>query len=213
MSGRRPFITDPDHLAVVEGQRYVVFRPVGQVQRTFETLQRQLRETLADPRISFPLTGHVTLRGFPIGTSVESITRMVEAWALTVPPLMIEAEALATFPPPWQVVIVQVRTTPELERAYGSLAEAARRGGLPVLPELERTEKEWVFHMSLCYCTGLDDAAWRQTVERADPLRVSPVTCVVDEVEVIAFDEGSERLGGAFSLTGEGQGSSHSPDG
>jgi hypothetical protein len=67
--------------------------------------------------------------------------------------------------------------------------------------------------MSLCYCTGLDDAAWRQTVEQADPLRVSPVTCVVDEVEVIAFDEGSERLGGAFALTGEGQGSSLSPDG
>lgn len=56
------FTTDPDQLGSLEGQQYVVVRPTADVADFYTMVQSSVRLALP-PGVTFPNTGHATLRG------------------------------------------------------------------------------------------------------------------------------------------------------
>jgi len=52
--------------------------------------------------------------------------------------------------------------------------------------------EDWIFHMSLAYCSSLSPTAWRELTAFIEPIRMPPATCVVSEADVVAFDNGHE---------------------
>jgi 2'-5' RNA ligase superfamily len=198
MSSYRPFIDDPRDIARLEGQRYVVLRPIGAVADVHRQVRALAKERLGC-EISCPAGGHVTLAGFPRGTDLDDIRELVEEWARTMAPLRIEIERVHHFPSPFQIVIVRVRKTRELFDALTSLRERARERRLPGLSSIQAAD--WVFHMSVAYCASLSASDWAEVSRFFDTLSVPAAQCVVGEVEIAAFDKGAEHQGGVFELS------------
>ena len=86
MSDYQPFIDDPNHLTLVNGERYVVLRPTGIVARAYAEVQAAVRRKLFGSLVSFPAQGHVTMKGFPRGTALIDVQKVVRQWAASVPP-------------------------------------------------------------------------------------------------------------------------------
>lgn len=198
---RPPFMTDPTHLSVLAGQKYVVLRVGGDVERLVRDTQQRVRERLAGLPVGFPNTGHVTLKGYPSGTDHDRVTRILDAWSREVPPLAVETERLSQFGPPHQVVILRVTKTEALSRAYCRIAELSNQAGLPILPQGGRPVEEWVFHVSLAYCKDLPEPDWARVVDLVDGLAVPPARFDAEDAELVCFDDDGEhqaiyRLGG-----------------
>lgn len=197
-----PFITDPEHLAQVEGQRYLVLRPSGDVVDAFSEVQRELRRELTADLASFPNHPHVTLRGWPAGTPLDRILDLAAEWAAEQPTHRIEIEGMETFPPPFQVVFVAVRDNSVLRAGYAKLARTAKAKDLPLWPDWTADPAAWRFHMSAAYCAALDHDRWQAIRDIAESLPLPSATCTVAGVEVVAFDQGEERSVGTFSFQG-----------
>jgi hypothetical protein len=193
-----PFIDDPKDLARLEGQRYVVLRPTGAVPHVHRQVRAQARERLADADVSFPATAHVTLAGFPAGTSLDALREVAGEWARTVAPLRIEIESVHCFPTPFQIAIVQIRKTRELFDALASLRARATDGRLSDVSPIQPSD--WIFHMSVAYCASLSASVWAEHSQFFEALTVPKAHCVVNEVEIVAFDEGREYQADVFEL-------------
>jgi 2'-5' RNA ligase len=199
MSSYRPFIDDPAHIALVEGERYVVLRPTAPIPDIYDRVQALFKEKLAGLPVSYPAQPHVTLAGLASGTPLESVRDLVAQWARTIPPLQIDVEKVSSFPTPSQIVIVQVRKTAELFGALSSLRAAARQRELGDLAVIAPTD--WIFHMSVAYCSSLDASEWTKVMSFAETVKVPAAHCTVSEVEIAAFDEGREYSGGVIELS------------
>ncbi len=195
-----PFIDDPQHLRLVNGERYAVLRPTRPVVGAYSEVQARLRDRLAGSAASFPAYPHVTLRGWPAGTELESVRDVVRTWAKRTGSLRVQIERIGTFPSPYQIVVVLVRKTDALREAFSSLIQATKQAGLPVWPEWTADPAAWQFHMSVAYCSGLDDETWQRAASDALALEIRPVSCEVTEVEIAAFDASRERSGAIFAL-------------
>lgn len=196
----RPFIDDPAHLALLEGQRYVVLRAAGAVRDAYAQVQRTVREKLAGLSVSYPAHPHVTLAGLAQGTAVDAVRELVAEWAPSVAPVHLDVERVNAFPTPFQIAFVQIRKTPELERAMSSLRERAQRHGLTDVARI--APADWVFHMSVAYCSSLSAASWGEVTPWLDGLVAPLAQCVVSEAEIVAFDDGREWGAGVVALNG-----------
>jgi 2'-5' RNA ligase len=194
----QPFIEDPEHLRELDRQRFVVLRMPSAVTATYGPVQDAVRQRLSALPVSYPARAHVTLCGFVAGTALAAVQEMVGPWARSMPSLLIEVERVSAFPPPFQVVVLQVRKTPELFAALVSLRRRAEERQL-VLSTLVPAD-QWIFHMSVAYCSGLSAPAWHAFTQFVETLPVQSAKGVVGEAEVVAFDEGREYSGGMFSL-------------
>ena len=58
-----------------------------------------------------------------------------------------------------------------------------------------------VFHMSLAYCSKLSAAQWRELVRLTETIEVPKASCLLETVEIVAFDDGREYSGGIHSLS------------
>jgi len=141
----------------------------------------------------------VTLAGFGKGTSIDAVRELVANWAPTVPPLRLEVEKLDVFPSPFQIVIARLRRTSELAGALTTLRERARRYKLVDVATVE--PPEWIFHMSVAYCSALSAAAWADVAAWVETVPVAAAECTVTEVELVAIDDGQEYSGGRLRLT------------
>ena len=186
-------MTDPAHLTALAGQKYVVLRVGGDVDRLFRDTQRLLRERLAGLPVGYPNTGHVTLRGFPPDTDYDRVTEVLDAWSSETPPLAIEIERPTYFGPPHQAIILRVKRTDGLVRAYSRLAELADQASLPAIAETGRPVEAWVFHVSLAYCKDLSEGAWARVVELVEGLRVPPAHYLAQDAELVCFDDEGEH--------------------
>ena len=195
----RPFIDDPAHIALLEGQRYVVLRPNGAVQDAYVQVWARVQDKLAGLPVSYPAQPHVTLAGFGKGTSLDAVRELVADWAPTVPPVRLEVEELGVFPSPFQIVIAQVRRTPELGDALATLREQARQYKLTDVATVQPSD--WIFHMSVAYCSPLSAAAWADVAAWVETVTVAAAECTVTEVEIVAIDNGQEYSGGVLGLT------------
>jgi 2'-5' RNA ligase len=204
MTEHRPFIDDPAHLGRLRGERYVVLRPRGDVLRCAGQVQEALRVRLRGLPVSYPAHPHVTLKGFPAGTALGDVRSLVARWAAKIAPLSLEIEGSAAFPSPHQVVVLRVRKTAPLFQAFLDLAEAARESGLADWPEAQRRPADsWIFHVSLVYCEALAAPEWSSLEAVVPRLTMPRVSCIVEQVEVVAFDDGREMPGGTYALAGE----------
>jgi 2'-5' RNA ligase len=192
------FLEDAQHISELDGRRFVVLRPTWDVAEVHGGMQQIMRQQFADAPLSYPARAHVTLGGFAAGTPLDGVQELVRAWALDVPPLRVDIERVACFPPPFQIVIVQVCKTPEL---LGALKEL-RRGAIsrkleismPVAPD------DWIFHMSVAYCAKLSPKEWDRVTRLVPTLHVVRARGVVTQAEVVALDEGREYSGGVYAL-------------
>ena len=193
-----PFIDDPGHIREVEGQRFVVLRPNAGVCKIHRHLQAVLRKAFGAVPISYPAQAHVTLAAFDAGTRLDGIQDLVDSWSRTVSPVRVTLERLASFPAPSQVVIIQVLNTPDLVAALSELRREAGEKRFSI--DTTISPQDWVFHMSVAYCSKLNDREWNQLEQFVPELEVVLPSCVVNEAELVAFDEGREYSGGVYSL-------------
>ena len=197
----QPCIDDVAHIRALDRQRFVVLRPGSAVSEGHRRIQQILRERLAAFPISYPACAHVTLSGFDAGTPVDAVQTLVERWARGVPVLQIEIERVALFPAPFQIVIVQVRKSPELLAALVGLRQQAGEQQLSIATLI--SPQDWVFHMSVAYCSGLSASEWSAVTALVQTLDVRPGRCLVEQAEVVAFDQNVEYSAGVFSLSGQ----------
>jgi len=194
----QPFIDNPGHIRTLERQRFVVLRPLPAVTKIHREVQRTLRQKLATLPVSYPAQAHVTLCGFAAGAELGSVQDLVRRWARSVPPLIIEVERVTSFPPPFQVVVVQVRRTPELSAALAGLRQRAQTERFDVSTNMP--VDRWIFHMSVAYCSELSLSDWHELASAVETLHVPPMQCTVESTEVVAFDDGREYSGGTYRL-------------
>ena len=195
-----PFIDDPEHLRLLAGQRYVVLRASDQVRAAYLAIQSLVKDSLAGLNVSYPAEPHVTLLGLGAGTGLDAVRGLVTEWASDVAPLHLEIERLSVFSPPFQIVIVEIRKTQDLFGAMSRLRERAQQRGLADLAKI--TPSDWVFHLSVAYCSSLNATSWDAASRFADGLVVPVAQCVTSEVEIVAFDDEQESSGGIVPLTG-----------
>jgi 2'-5' RNA ligase len=201
-----PLIDDAVVAGELDGQRFVVLRVPADVARRFDTLKQTVRTRLSGLPVSYPARAHVTLCRFAAGADLGTVQDLARTWAAGTPPLSIDAERPGTFPPPFQVVFVGVRKTPELFTALASLRRAAEERGIAQATAIP--PEDWIFHLSLAYCASLSAQAWARVTRVVGALPAADARGVVHEAEVVAFDEGREHSGGVFPLSAAGSWSS-----
>jgi 2'-5' RNA ligase len=193
----QPFIDDPAHIEALDRQRFVVLRAPLAVSAVYDQIQRALRERLRGQPVSYPARAHVTLCGFAAGTALDAVQELVRRWAKTVPPLHIEIERVSSFHAP-QIVVVEVRKIPALFTALASLRSRAEDKGLAV--STVTPVEGWRFHMSVAYCSQLEESAWQELTHFAETATVPAVHESVRTAEVVAFDDRREYSGGVYQL-------------
>lgn len=198
---RSPFITEPALLTALEGQSYVVLRPSPEVSGLFREVQSRFRAILSSTAATYPTEAHVTMKGFPAGASLTILRDLVADWARPVPPLDLEIERTNAFQAPHKIPILQVRRTPELGRALESLSGRVKAARLPEFPDAP-APRDWMFHMSLAYCSSVDDPTWAAVNALAGSLAGVSGRCTVGEAEFVTYQGGSEHLAGVFELGG-----------
>jgi hypothetical protein len=194
----RPFIDDPEHLASLEGQRFVVLRPTGLILDSYAEFQDLMKTRFPGWQISYPSHAHVTLGGFPKGTPVSSIQALASEWAAETPPLRLEVECAAIFPSPFQIVIVQIRRTADLLSALLRLRGLARKRGIQAIETIPAAD--WIFHMSVAYCSSLTASDWGEVSNLVENTKIGAAQCLVEDVEIVAVDEGHEYAPGSVRL-------------
>lgn len=210
MNSYRPFIDDPEETARFEGQRFVVLRASGAVADAHHHIRSVLKQQLGHADVVYLAQAHVTLTGFPRGTELDAARDLVAEWAHSVAPLRLEVEKVGHFPAPFQIVMLQIRKTTALCNALVSLRAGAKERGLGDAGLIQ--VDDWIFHMSVAYCSSLTGPAWADVTKFVDGLSVPPARCVVAEVELVAIDNGQERLGGVFALSASGQSRHQDPE-
>lgn len=196
---RAAFIDDAAHLARLEGQRFVVLRPNGDVHRAYCDVRARVRERPSGLDVSYPAEPHVTLAGFARGTSIDTARDLVNAWAPSIAPLTVRTEAVSTFQGRFQIIIIRVQRTDALVHSMASLRGLAAQRGVTDVAAV--APAEWIFHMSVAYCSGLDPSAWADIVRWTESVHVAPAECTVGAVEIAAFDNGREHCAGVVALT------------
>lgn len=154
-----PFIDDPEHLRELEGQRFVVLRPARVVRECYCNAQALVRQRVSALPASFPVRAHVTLAGFAAGSPLGAVQELVAEWIRDVPPLWIEVQRATSFPAPFQIAILEVQKTSALLKALQRLRRAAEKRGLII--STSTPPEQWVFHMSVAYCSKLTPEEWR----------------------------------------------------
>lgn len=193
----RAFIDDPAHIELVDGQRYVVLRPPPEVRTRYMQVQRAMKDRLNNEPVSFPAEPHITFIGVAEGSTLERVRDVVKEWARVTAPLEMHVENVGSFPAPDQIVILRMRKTTQLLDALIRLRTLALENGLRLLGSIEPAQ--WIFHMSVAYCSALNAKAWRQLVASVDDLFLD-VTFTAMEVEIAAFDNGREYSGGVIQF-------------
>jgi len=188
----QPFM-GPELRPGLEGQRYDVLRPAGEMERIYKEVQAKLLGELGGQPVTHPLEPHVVVGSHPSGR-VEELSDVVGTWAVETPPVELEVDLLTTFPDPYRIVIFQIKKTPKLVQAFSRLVRAGRSRGLPEWPEgVRRTAEEWVFHMSVLYCSELGDEEWRGLVQRVATIDPSPTRFRATSAELVTYDQLQER--------------------
>ena len=94
-----------------------------------------------------------------------------------------------------------MRKTPELLAALVDLRQQAEKERLSIATSIR--PQDWVFHMSVAYCSGLSAPAWSDLTELVQKLDVRPGHSMVEQAEVVAIDEHLEYSGGVYLLRGQ----------
>lgn len=180
----------PDQLASLEGQQYLVLRPTIGVSSFYREVQDAALARLgSDTR--HPHTEHVTLRGFYEPDRRGDLAALICDWAAAQSPITVTAEAIDTFPAPWQVLIVRLARTASLVSAYASLSSALEGTDFRRLDEL--STEEWTFHLSVVYGRTLAPSTWQEFAEASSSdVSVQPSE-TISAAEFVWYEDGAEH--------------------
>jgi hypothetical protein len=190
------FITNPELLKALEGKQFIVLRPSNPVASCYHTVQQQLKSAMPTS-VTYPNTGHVTLRGFSESNILSKLQGSTEKWAVKLAPISIDVEDISYFDAPYKVVFLKVSSTDELKYAYSSLSEVVTNNNLQTI-DVQRDENEWIFHMSLAYCADTNDEEWGKIKDTIKNFKIEKVNSTVDSAELVEYKNGEHRL--AFRL-------------
>lgn len=183
-------MTDAGQLRDLEGQQYIVLRPVGAVMREFDRVQDAARSLLGDS-VRYPGAAHVTLRGLYEPERVDQVRDLVRQWAARQHPIEVAFDAVDAFPAPWQIIIARLARTASLTQAYASLTEALDRTDLRRIGELPL--EDWVFHLSTVYAKALDAADWAHLASDFAHEYATPAAETIAEVEFVTYFDATEH--------------------
>ncbi|WP_285724480.1 2'-5' RNA ligase family protein [Psychromicrobium xiongbiense] len=184
------FMTDPALLASLEGRQFIVLRPRAAVMDLYLEAQDAAR-TILPPVVTYPNTGHVTLRGFAEPERVEDLKQAAREWAAEQAPIDLAVAAIDGFPPPFRIVVLRLARTPSLLAAYSGLTETLNATDFTRVGELSL--EDWVFHLSVAYGAELSDDEWQaahDSLTRVLPLLLQET---VSDLEFVWFDGGEHR--------------------
>ena len=150
-------MTDPALLEQLEGQQYLVLRPASDIASFWDDSRESLRR-VAPQEVSYPNTGHVTLRGFHEPHHVGALKEVLTEWAGRQRQIDLRVEEIDGFPPPFQIIIARLERTSSLVDAYADLTSLLDTTEFHRIGELSLDE--WVFHLSLIYAGRLSEAQW-----------------------------------------------------
>ena len=180
----------PDQLASLEGQQYLVLRPAGSVGATYDELQQSAVEVFGAD-IRRPHTGHVTLRAFFEPQRRDEISEILRDWGKTQSPIELRAEAVDSFPTPWQVLILRAARTGSLVGAYSKLTALLEPTDLQRLDE--RSVEDWTFHLSLLYGRRLEADLWRELSSQVVAELPEQPHELIAEAELVWYESGIEH--------------------
>jgi len=201
-----PIVTDPAYLELARGTAYVVARPTGPLAAWFDALQAGTVARLEGHAVAVP-AAHATLKSFGAQASplrqddLAPIAEVVRAWAAETPALRFTVDGLDAFDEE-QVPIVRLRATDELRTAIGALRARAESAGLPPGYADVWGPDEWILHLSLAYPREIPGDRWEELAAWLRGLPSEEVTCLVEAVDLVAFDGGPERWIGRHRLEG-----------
>lgn len=184
----QPFMTGPTLLDSLNGQQYLVLRPTGDVAMFYAAEQAQLRDSLPES-ISYPHTGHVTLRGFYEPERVHELRDLLAKWAGESPLIELTLDGVDGFPPPFQILIARLARTPSLIEAYSSLTSLLDATDFHRIGELPLDD--WIFHLSLIYAGTLEEAEW--TAAHESTKRSAAAAEVCGSAEFVWYEDGMEH--------------------
>lgn len=167
-----------------------MLRPTEAVAAEYQSLQRDTLAAL-DTSVTFPHTGHVTLRGFAESERREELVAAMRTWAARQHPITVTADAVDTFPAPWQIVILRLARTGSLVSAYAALTDLLVETDFRRLGELDL--EDWTFHLSVVYGKTLDANAWDELDRAARRPLPAPPTEIITEAELVWYQDGIEH--------------------
>ncbi|MFQ4150519.1 2'-5' RNA ligase family protein [Arthrobacter sp. LAPM80] len=141
--------------------------------------------------VTYPNTGHVTLRGFFEPDRVEQLQAAVREWATGQPLIELRIEAIDSFPAPFKIVIARLERTPSLVNAYAGLTAMLNQTDFNRIGELSLDD--WTFHMSIAYCSELPDNAWDDTRTSLECEFADRPVDVASELEFVWYQDGIEH--------------------
>jgi hypothetical protein len=200
-----PMIVDDVGLHDARGTAYLVVRPVGELADAFARWQGEVLDRLGGASTVVP-GAHATLKGFgsataPLGPADERrIAAVVADWAAAHWPIELRAERLHLFDD-IQVPVVALEMTGSFRAAFRALRAVAAEAGLPVGPDDEIGDDDWIPHLSLVYPRGVDRARWHELGAWARGVDTGGLGCVTLEAELVAYDGGPERRLGTFTFS------------
>jgi hypothetical protein len=156
-------MADPALLESLNGQQYLVLRPEKEIETFWDVSRESLRESIAQP-VSYPQTGHVTLRGFLEPHRIDELKAALTTWARVQPPIELKVAGIDGFLPPFQIIHAELERTTSLVSAYAGLTSLLDSTDFHRIGELPLGD--WVFHMSLIYAGGLDEVSWARIYDR-----------------------------------------------
>ena len=186
----RSFMAGPDQLASLEGQQYVVLRPFASVMAMYERVKATAQSSLPNV-VTYPHTGHVTLRGFFEPDRVDHLKEVVREWAAGQPFIDLRLDAIDSFPAPFKIVIARLERTPSLVYAYADLTAMLDQTDFNRIGELSLDD--WVFHMSIAYCSELPDDDWEGVRTSLESELADRPVDVASEVEFVWYEVGVEH--------------------
>lgn len=186
------FITNPELLKALEGKQFIVLRPTNPIASCYHTVQQQLKSAMSIS-VTYPNTGHVTLRGFSESNILSKLQGSIEKWAVKLAPISVYVEDISYFDAPYKTVFLKVSSTDDLKKAYSFLSEVVVNDNLQTI-DIQRDESEWIFHMSLAYCADTNDEEWQQIKDIIKNYKIEKMNCTVDNAELVEYKNGEHRL-------------------
>ncbi|WP_240949010.1 2'-5' RNA ligase family protein [Microbacterium salsuginis] len=184
-------MTDPALLESLDGQQYLVLRPEDEIETFWDVSRESLRESIAQP-VSYPHTGHVTLRGFLEPDRVDELKAALTTWAQVQPPIELKVVGIDGFPPPFQIVHAELKRTSSLVSAYAGLTSLLDSTDFHRIGELPL--EDWVFHMSLIYAGGLDEVSWARIYDRCRRVLEQRPAETITSADFVWYTDGAEHV-------------------
>ncbi|MDF2563461.1 MAG: hypothetical protein K0R99_4907 [Microbacterium sp.] len=184
-------MTEPALLDSLNGQQYLVLRPQGEIE-SFWDVSRDSINRSTHQQVTYPNSGHVTLRGFFEPHRVDELKDALREWAVSQPPIALSVDGVDGFPTPFQIVIARLERTPSLIAAYASLTSQLDSTDFHRIGELPLDE--WVFHLSLVYAGSLDETSWQALYDHSRQALQTRPTEVITGADFVWYADGVEHV-------------------